>query len=317
MEKKIKDYSDTYLYNLRRREYEDGLFDYISHAHRIDKSDPTIQDLRSMLKMQNTSNYFDKVFMSPNTILCINERALPRAFKVMVAKDPKANGTKKLFIDCTGVIYKRETGYTFSNRELSVLVAEVLAGAHNMLYYMNNDKVINKNAIIEAGCDCFSKLVFYIADYLRLTSDMKSQGLIKYYATKYFQLSVMGKDLSESVENRALKIGGISDREAMMLNDIILAPMQGDKYKDFASMVDAIKCITKSTLTKEAFLDKWMMAIGKGTQFSLEVYPAFTNMMVHAYIGDGMTMQKTIEKVVGRDMIEYFTAINQLGGELI
>ena len=256
--------------------------------------------------------------MSPNTILCINETALPRAFKTMVAKYPSSGGARKLFVDCTGIIYATDSGYSFSNRDLPILVADIIAGAHAMLYYNLPVKVLNKNDILLYGSTCFSKLVFYITDYLRLTSDIKSQGLVKYYAAKYFQISCMGKEECESVENRALKISQISDREAMMLNDITLSGIPKDVlYKDFSSFIEAIKLITKSQLTKEAFLDKWMMAIGKGTHFALETYPAFANMMIHAYIGDGMTMQKTIEKVVGRDMINYFSAINSLGSELL
>ncbi len=318
MADKLKDYSDSYLYNLRRGEYEKGLGDFILHAHRIDKTNQSFQDLRAMLKLQNTAKFFDKVLMSPNTILCIGTTSLPRAFKSIVAKDPKDSGKKKLFIDCTGIIFEKESGYSFSNRELTMLIGNILAGAHIMLYYNAPDKVLNKNDLISSASNCFAKLIFYISDYLRLTSDLKAQGYIKYYAAKYFQTSCMGKELSDSVENRALKIGGISASEAMILNDVILSNIPTEvRYKDFDSLINAIKAITKSNLTKEAFLDKWMMAIGKGTQFSMEIYPAFAAMMIHAYVGDGMTMQKTIEKVVGREMIDYFIAVNQLGGDLL
>ena len=316
---RLRDYSDGYLYNLKRNDYDRNISEFINRAHRINKDNQQIQDMLAILKLQNMASYFSRVFKSNNTVLCIGEKALPRAFKSFVAKDPKDGGKRKLFVDCTGIIYMKGDGeYTFTNRDLTLLVSSIIAGAHNMIYYNLPEKVLNRNAIVESGASSFAKLVYYISDYLRLSSDLKAQGLIKYYAAKYFQITIMGKDVSESVETRSMKIGGISEREVMMLNDITLSSMKPEeRFKDFTSLVEAIKLITRSQLSKEAFLDKWMHALGNGTQFALELYPGFVNLMVHAYTGDGIVMQKTIEKVVGRELIDYYTAINQLGGELL
>ena len=60
-----------------------------------------------------------------------------------------------------------------------------------MIYFVSPDKLINNNSILEDGCKCFSSLVYYIIDYLRLSSDIKVKGRIVYLASKYYMLNIL------------------------------------------------------------------------------------------------------------------------------
>ena len=48
-----------------------------------------------------------------------------------------------------------------------------------------------------------------------------------------------------------------------------------------------------------------MRQFGPGTVFGLEYYPAFSAMITDAYVGGYLNNQKTIEKICGKDMVQY------------
>ena len=48
-----------------------------------------------------------------------------------------------------------------------------------------------------------------------------------------------------------------------------------------------------------------MYLYGPGTLFALEYYPALAATITDAYCGAYLNNQKTIEKICGRDMIEF------------
>ena len=56
-----------------------------------------------------------------------------------------------------------------------------------------------------------------------------------------------------------------------------------------------------------------MYIYGIGTAFALEFFPAFSAMLTDAYVGCYINNQKTIEKIVGRDMTEYTKTILRIG----
>ena len=64
------------------------------------------------------------------------------------------------------------------------------------------------------------------------------------------------------------------------------------------------------------FVNKWIFVFGPGTQFAMELYPAFSTMITNAYCGAYLNNQKVIEKVLGRTLVEYSVALLQLGSDL-
>lgn len=307
---KPKNFGDTYLYN--KGVYEKEIFDYLMRAERLDKNGQFFEDLKADIKKQRTSSELITVLESPKTILCIGERALPRAFKSFVAKDIKENGENRLFIDVTGLIVKENGAYVYNSRDLQIIISYLLAGMVSMIYYADPDILVNKHDIIEYGCKCFSSLVFYIIDYLRIVSDATARPKIKYLASKYFQLCIMNKKYTESVENWAIRVSQISDQDIIMLN-IILEKIP-NPYENIKTFIDTLSTVLKNDkLTVDVFVDKWMYNIGTGTQFGVELFPSFANILIYAYVGAYLNNQKTIEKAVGRDMVSFVTGIMNVG----
>ena len=92
----IKNFSDTYLYG--KSDYEKVLFAFIMTADRVDKTDKSFEDLRFDIKKRQVTNSLVKVLDSDQTVLCMSDTPLPKAYKVMVAKDVRGDKKLKVFI---------------------------------------------------------------------------------------------------------------------------------------------------------------------------------------------------------------------------
>lgn len=310
----VKNYADTYLYN--KGNYEKKIFEFMMRTEYVDKTDPSFSDIKHEVKKRQVTSSLIKVLESSETRLCINEEAMPRAFKVFVAKDIKGDRSLKVFIDVTGIIKKENGRYVYSNNDIDILISYLLSAMNAKIYYVEPARLINRGALTEAGMKCFSSMFFYIMDYLRIISIDNGRAKCLYLASKYYQLCILGKDPSESVENNALKISGLSKREAEILS-IHLEDIK-DPYKDINNFIKAISIVFKANkLTLELFIDKWMWLYGYGTQFATELYPAFATVLINAYVGAYLNNQKTIEKVVGKPMVDFVSELFKIGSELI
>ena len=85
-----------------------------------------------------------------------------------------------------------------------------------------------------------------------------------------------------------------------------------------ATFVKALSEFFKNPkLTTEVVVDKWMYSFGNGSQFGLELYPAFAQIIIYAYVGAYLNNQKTIEKILGRELVSFVTEVMNVGSELI
>ena len=311
-----KDYSDTYLYN--KGNYESRIFDFIMHCEFVSSDNEVIKEIADDLKRLKAGSYLSKVLTSPNTHICISGEALPRAFKQFVAKDIRGQNKDKrvLYIDLTALITKDGNTYKYRRGDLSIIASYLLGGMCAMIYYADPAKIINNNIILEEGCKCFSSLIYYIIDYLRLSGDIKVKGRVVYLACKYYMLNILNKEMADSIENRALKISKISEQEASVINMMI--ENVDNPFKDITTFVKCLSIITRSDrFTVDVLVDKWMYHIGVGTQFALEMFPAFANVFLYSYMGAYLNHQKTIEKCVGTSMVSFVNTIIGIGGNLI
>ena len=64
-------------------------------------------------------------------------------------------------------------------------------------------------------------------------------------------------------------------------------------------------------------MDKWILLYGSGTQFATEIYTAFANLLINAYVGAYLNNQKQIETIASRSMVEYCNTLFGIGGEVL
>lgn len=306
-----KTYANTYLYNAGN--FENKLFNYLMTAEHIDKNHESFKDIVYEVKKRQVSNSLTKVLESKNIILLMPAAPMSKAFKVMTAKDVKGDHTEKVFIDCD-VIKKIDGSYKCTN--IDILIAYLVSAMNQFIYYRDPKRLIMRDEINSAGARCFSGLFTHIIDYLyKISTNPSTRDKCIYLSSIYYVSNILRKDITDSVKHMCRKISGISEREEEILWLQLNQEEAFDNINYFVLELGKILRLPKLTL--DAFLEKWIYIYGVGTQFALELYPAFATMITNVYVGCYLNNQKTIEKVVGRDMISFSTTILRVGAESV
>lgn len=304
--------SDSYLYGVS--DYETKLYKFFIQSKVLDKNEDGFEDIRYDVKRGQNSTALMKVFDSNNVVFLTNTTALPRSFKVFAASDIKSGDNKtKVFIDTTGVIKFVNGKYVVSRNDLDKLVSYLMSALAYLIYYADADRIINHTKLLDTGSKAFAELFTYVVDSLRVGGVDRLREKCLYLGAVYYQVSILRKDFTESVTNRAKKISGLSSRDV----EILEVSLDSDTFKDIFHFVQTIsKVIRAEGLKLDNFIEKWLFVFGTGTQFATELYPAFSSMVTNAYCGAYLNNQKVIEKILGRTLVEYSVALLQLGSDL-
>lgn len=302
-----KSYGDTHLYSLVASDYNEQLMKFIRTSHEIDKRDESFKDIEYDVKRRQTSVAILKILQSDNVVLMIsqNNLPLPRTFKVITATDIRAGEIKKkkVFIDATTIISNDNGVYKCNPRSIDILLAYLVDAATQYIYYADPKRIIMDRNMISEGAWCFSKLFTYVIDYLvkvSVNGNMKDQ--IMYISAVYYLKTIMKKDLSDSHFKICKDISGLSDREIELLN----IKFENESYTNIKTFVHGIAdlCVNDK-ITLDVIVNKWIYLYGQGTQFALELFPAFANMLTNAYNGQFLNNQPAIEKQCGSHMVNF------------
>jgi hypothetical protein len=309
-----KSFADTFLYGMANNEYEKRLFNFIMTGTAINVLAPDFEDVMYEVKKRQTTSVLVKVLQSKNVILLSHPNPLPKAFKVFAAKDVKTNdGKLKVFIDADVLRYV-DGKWVCSN--VDILVAHLVNAMNTLIYYADPKRIIMRDEIIKSGSSAFATMFTHIIDYLyKITTVANTRDKCLYLATIYYNKNILCKDITDSIKAVARNISGLSERE----EDILWIQINDDKdFLNIKFFIEAIARILKlSKLTLDVFIEKYIYIYGTGVQFSLELFPSFASMITNAYTGCYLNNQKTIEKLVGSDMIKFSTAVLKVGAESV
>lgn len=304
----VKTFSDTYLYG--KGDYEKRLIDFIMMGDRIDKNDVSFEDIKYQVKRRQVTNILSKVLDANNVVLIVSPVSLPRAFKVFAAKDIRNDKSLKIFIDCTDLLKNVNGVWVVSN--IDILIAHLISAMTTYLYNAENNRIIMSSDISQYGVKAFSSLFTNIIDYMYKISLLESKrDNCIYLASMYYMANILGRDPdSESVQSLCKKISNISDRQISILN----MGLTSDSFKNIHSFIKSVSDILKlNKLNIDNFIEKWIYLYGPGTQFGVEYFPAFASMLTNTYVGCYINNQKTIEKIVGGDLVDFSKTIFRLG----
>ena len=310
MDKPIgRNFSSSYLYG--KTNYEKNIFNFIMSGDEIDKESTAFEDIIFDFKKRQISSNLLNTLMDKRVILKIAGTPLPKAFKVLYARDPR-DKKLKVFIDVTDIMIFKNGMY--SCRSIDLLIAHAISAHMQLIYFESPTRLTSNMTIVSTATAAFADLFVYILDYLRINGISAHKKQMTYLAATYFQYNLLGRELNQSAKIIALKISGLTEREAAVV-DMRLDPNDLESIDVFIAAI--AKLLSSSELTLEVFIDKWASIFGPGTYFAPELFIAFSSMLTDAYVGCYNNNQKTIEKVAGRNMVSYVNALLKINGDLI
>lgn len=308
-----KNFGDSYLYRIGN--FEKSLMQFMMSAEVIDKTHPSFEEIKYEVKRRQVTSSLIKVLSSDNVILLKGNTGLSRAFKVFTAKDIISGDRQtKVFIDVTDIIKSKDGTYIIDSRNVDILISHLLNAMNQYIYWLAPTKILNNITLIDKGTTAFSDMLTYVVDYLRIGSVDNVRERTRYLSALYYQCNLLSKDMSDSIKQRARKLSGLSEREC----DIVEVLMGADPFTDINTFIQALGKVLRieGQLKLDNFIEKWAFIYGSGTQYGTELYTSFASILTNAYVGAYINNQKTIEKVVGRTLVEFVNALFKVGSEL-
>lgn len=309
---KIKNFGQSYLYG--KADYSKKITEYIIKADRIDKDSKEFDNIRYIVQRNQTTSYLAN-FLDKKALVLTVGYPMPLAFKAFTAKDMRYDSQTKVFVDCTGIITKNTAGeYTINNGDIDIFIAYLMAALNAIIYSAKPSLITNNSMLLQAGTECFAKLFTNIIDYMRIGGVDNIREKTLYLSSLYYQIGILQKDDSPTIYQRAAKISNLSSREA----DRLLVAVPVSEFKDINTFITALAKVlqVEGDLKVDNFIEKWVFLYKGGTHFATELYTQFANMLIYAYMGSYIVNQKTIEKVLGRSMVEFCKSLFRVGGEV-
>lgn len=313
MKTAVKTYADLYLYGIGN--YEKKFMDFFVKSTVLAKDSKAFEDMKYDIKRMQTTSVLLKTMESDNVVFIYGAAGLPRSFKVFAAKDIKRGDRKtRVFIDVTDILTKEKDGsYSYNSKYTDILTSNLMAALANLIYYADPDRLINNVNLVDRGTRCFAELFTHVIDYLRIGGTDRLREKCLYLSAMYYQMNILNKEYSDSIEKRAKKVSGLSDHDIQ----IVSVQLPEDTFNNINTFIAAVsKVIHAEGLKLDNFIEKWLFLYHTGTQFALELYPAFSTLITNAYGGAYLNNQKLIEKLCGHDMVDYTNQLLRIGDEL-
>ena len=309
----IKNYDSSFLYG--KASYGKMLYEYIIKSERIDKSSSEFDDIKYIIKRNQITSCLSSLLERDSIVLTLPTKPMPRAFKVVAMKDIKEDKLTKVFVDCSEVIKYNNGSYTIKNSDINKMISYLACALNTLIYHAKPSIILNNNQMVTSSTTAFAKLCTNIIDYMRIGGVDNIRSKVLYLSALYYQVGILLKDDNEAAEQKAKKISTISVREAQILR----AQAPTSCFKNIDTFVTCLAKVLKveNTLKIENFIDKWILLYGSGTQFATEIYTAFANLLINAYVGAYLNNQKQIETATGRNMVEYCNTLFRIGGEVL
>jgi hypothetical protein len=316
-----KTFSDSYVYNydknsngkLIAKEINRKLIEYISSAERIDKRSEAFEGIKQEVKRQQSFSILYSALMRDDVVLMVNSVEMPRAFKVFEAIDIKEVGKKrKVFIDVTKLLELSNGFYKCNN--IFQFVTYITEAVTYLLYRNEPIRFLNNSNVITSATECYIGCFTFILDYLRIIGYSESRNKIKYLAGLFFMNNLMGKDIDNSVKNTVARIAKISPVEIKQY-ELYYDNEDFENIDTFISMI--AETFKLKGLNTETFITRWIFHFGRGTEYGIDLFTSFCNIINAAYCGAYVVNQKQIEKCCGRSMVKRTTSIMEIASEAL
>lgn len=310
----IKTHASTYAFKRiaeNGENIERNLVEYITKANRIDKASTSFDNIRNQVKIRQTTAVLYRVMMMPDVILTTYDKELPASFKVLYVKDIRTSDKRpKVFIDVTGLLQFVNGQWT--TKEIDKLCAYLIGALAYLVYYTDPNRFMVNSTITTNATICYTKLFTGVIDNLRPINYTENKLKISYIVSVYFLVTMMNKDVREA-QKIATHIIQANPREVSAWDYYYTE----DDFVDIKTFVDMLATTFKlKGLDYDTFFNRWMILMGKGAVYALELLPAFIVTMGYSYVGAYLNNQKYIESTCGKAGIELVEALLRTGADL-
>lgn len=297
----VKTYGSCYLYTRNKNIYESKIKEFLIKCERIDKSSENFKAIKYEVSRRQMFSAISRVLDSDAIVLTRGTVSLPSTFKVFSTADP-VDGRPKVFIDCTGLIRNMDGVDRIASNDVDKFVAYLLNAIIVRVYSSNRNSCLN--GAINTGAVCFAKMMAYVIDILRVGSVEKCREKVLYLSSYYYLKCVAKAENTDKYMNdKAVSISGLTAKEAEL---VMFRLPDFDIFENIDTFIQGLSIVLNCDLRTINFTEKWLYLFGSSTLFGLEYFPAFSAIMTDAYAGSYLNNQKTIEKVVGINLMNAY-----------
>lgn len=292
-----KKYSDCYIY--KANVYETSLVKYINRATILDKQDSQFVDIMNIFKnsyprwLYKFTNSDSLQFLIPAKNAGVN-----KAFNGF-ACIKNHNGKPIPLALVNGYILDRHiksNKYVLNSSSESIMMGYIVS-AFNSYTYLMNPSVFTKNAVVSKdGAHIFANFISHVLHYMyKIRSIPKVANEVTHMAKMYYYVNIMRYDVNKAVE--------LVNRTTDLTSSHIAVINADDPgvYVDINTFVTkALATIpVMNKLTTALFVEKWIQLFGVGTEFALELLPAFLTMLTNQYVSSYATNINTVQSIIG------------------
>lgn len=310
---KAKTFFNCFFYasaNEKGNAVENDILEYVTHAQRINYGDPSFKAIKDQLRTRSTSAVLYRVLQRGELNLCIYKKELPSSFKVFCAKDKLNSNKKSIFVDCTGLI-EYQNG-SFYCKDIDRLATYLSGALVHMIYYNETAKLVGNANLQKSSTSAFVKMFARVMDYLKVNNYIQNRDRILYIVGVYFAYNVIGMDI-ESAKRVSAVVNRVNEMDRKSHDMRFIEDDLSNINIFMESLTRTFKLVGMNTAV---FANKWLYLYGKGTLYSLELFPAFLCTMMYAYAGTYVNYWKAIETVCGKDMTDIANIVFKVGSDI-
>jgi len=306
----VRNLSETFLFN------KTNTANFINEVKKIDFANDLVRisELEEQVKvierrfryslLNNVISAYEKGEIFPLYSEAVNITRLVPIFQIA-----GSNGRPVGVVNIRPYSTRDKNGnYNIDNRQLYALLE---CNYINLKIRESENSFTMNQTIAKLSTIIYVKLVNKVLDKMfgiNLIPDRADQ--INYCVGKFFQLYVLGKKQSESVDNVAYSATfNNTDRNLVMNAD---SQFTDDAYTHFDAFIEnlATNFIGLNKLNIRSFLDNWMIMFGENSVFSIEHFPTMlTNVICGAIFSARINRDSVFENVVGREVNNLHTEI--------
>lgn len=295
--KKPKLYSDCFLF--KSNVYETKLINYIKHAEELDKNSDKFFYVLNAFK-NSYPKWLYRFVASDRCVFFVPNKSFPvvKAFNSFaITKGNNKNQHLAIINAHLLNVHLKSNAYVLNSNAESAMLGYSVAAATHYTYLMKPTVYTTNSKIVVNGGESFARLVNHILHYLyKINSIPALKEKVNLFSKIYFYRNLMRFDMEKALK-LAKKDSTVTDHEIALLN-----ADEPEAYENIDVFINDVlaKLPGLEKLTTAIFVEKWIQMYGVGTEFAMEMLPAFLTLFTNLYVSAYICNIQLIQTITGK-----------------